>query len=145
MSPEEMKNKVRRLSDEVWNKQNYSILDEMLDPSFIDHSNDLPAPGIQGFKMFAQGMHTAIPDTHWTTEEVLVEGNKAVERWSATGTNTGSLMGMPPTGKSASVTGINIFRWDNNGKIVETWGNWDQLGMMQQFGIIPMPQTANKP
>jgi predicted ester cyclase len=81
---------------------------------------------------------SAFPDLHFTIEDTLVEGDKIVWRWSSTGTNTGSMMGMPSTNKKATITGIEIYRIAN-GKIAERWGNFDQLGMLQQLGVVPMP------
>jgi predicted ester cyclase len=59
-------------------------------------------------------------------------------RWTATGTHTGEMFGMPATGKRATVTGMDLFRVQE-GKLAGFWLSWDQLGMMQQLGVIPGP------
>ena len=67
---------------------------------------------------------------------MVAEEDKVVVRWTASGTHQGSLMGIPPTGKEVAVTGVDIFRV-KEGKLAELWLNWDQLGLMQQLGVIP--------
>jgi steroid delta-isomerase-like uncharacterized protein len=69
-------------------------------------------------------------------EDQVAEGDKVVTRWTATGTHKGELMGIPPSGKKVRVTGIAIDRLED-GKIVESWSSFDQLGMLQQIGAIP--------
>ena len=76
-----------------------------------------------------------------TIEQQLAEGEYVTTRWSARGTHQGDLMGMAPTGKQATVTGITIDRIVD-GRFVESWTNWDTLGLMQQLGVIPALATA---
>ena len=83
----------------------------------------------------------AFPDTSFEIEDQLAEGDKVVTRWTATGTMEGELMGMQPTGKNATITGITIDRIEK-GKIVEGWTNWDTLAMMQNIGAIPEQEAA---
>jgi steroid delta-isomerase-like uncharacterized protein len=78
----------------------------------------------------------AFPDVHFTIDEQIAEGDKVVTRWTGHGTHKGELAGIPATGKSATVTGMGVDRIVN-GKIVESWGIFDQFGMMQQLGVIP--------
>jgi predicted ester cyclase len=80
----------------------------------------------------------AFPDGHVTTEDLVAEGDKVVERFSFRGTNIGPFLGAPATGKQVITTGVAIFRIAN-GKIVEHWGENDALGVMQQLGLIPAP------
>ncbi len=92
--------------------------------------------GPEGAKAVVATYRGAFPDVHFTIEDQIVEGDKVVTRWTGQGTNTGSLFGMPPTGKPATVTGIQIDRIAGD-KIAKTWVNFDALGMMQQLGVIP--------
>ena len=78
-----------------------------------------------------------------TIDEQLTEGEKVVTRWTAHGTHQGELAGIPATGKSSTVSGIAIDRFVD-GRIAETWGIFDEFGMMQQLGIIPMPEAADQ-
>jgi steroid delta-isomerase-like uncharacterized protein len=84
----------------------------------------------------------AFSDLQMTVEDQIAEGDMVVTRWTAVGTNDGDLPGMPASGRSSTVTGIGIDRIED-GKIVEAWGNWDTLGMMQQLGVIPAPAAAS--
>jgi steroid delta-isomerase-like uncharacterized protein len=83
----------------------------------------------------------AFPDLKITVEDQIAEGDKVVTRWTAEGTHDGDLPGLPASGRSSTVTGIGIDRIEG-GKIVEAWGNWDTLGMLQQLGAIPAPAAA---
>jgi predicted ester cyclase len=81
---------------------------------------------------------TAFPNIHVTIEDQIAEGDKVVTRWTGHGTHQGELMGIPPTNKAVTVTGIAIDRIVA-GKIVEHWENFDQLGMLVQLGVVPPP------
>jgi steroid delta-isomerase-like uncharacterized protein len=135
----------RRFLEEVWNKRNMAVLNEII---ANDHVNTGPGtlPGLptgpEGSKQFVQVYLNAFPDVHFTIDDQIAEGDKVVTRWTASGTHKGELAGIPATGKSSTVTGINVERIVN-GKIVESWGIFDQFGMMQQLGVIPMPEPVS--
>ena len=138
MSIEENRNLGHRWA-ELWNAdRSLDVIDEIVDESFVSHGAPpgLP-PGKEGVRIWASIFRKAFPDVRSIAEDVIVEGDKVVERFTAWGTFNGEFMGIPPTGKAGSTTGINIFRV-SNGKIVEHWGNSDDLGMMQKMGVIPM-------
>ena len=138
MSIEENRNLGHRWA-ELWNAdRSLDVIDEIVDESFVSHGAPpgLP-PGKEGVRIWASIFRKAFPDVRSIAEDVIVEGDKVVERFTAWGTFNGEFMGIPPTGKAGSTTGINIFRVAN-GKIVEHWGNSDDLGMMQKIGVIPM-------
>ena len=80
---------------------------------------------------------TAFPDLHLTIEDLIAEGDKVVWRLNSKGTHKGPFMGIPATGKTASITGIVIFRLENS-RIMEGWVNIDTLGLLQQLGVIPV-------
>ena len=137
MSAEENKAIARRLFEGVWNQGKLDVADEILAADYVFHA---PVPrevrGPEGFKQFVSMYRTAFPDVQYTIEDQIAEGDKVVTRWTCTGTHTGELMGIPPTGVQVTVTGIVIGRIAG-GKIVEDWGNWDALGMLQQLGVVP--------
>ncbi len=137
MSIDDLKSLTQRYNDELWNKKNLAIIDEMVAPDFVDRDQvpGLPA-GREGVKVFAQMYISAFPDVQVKIEDIIVEGNKVVFRWTANGKHTGALMGIPPTGKSATVKGISINHYRGN-QIAEGWNLFDQLGMLQQLGIVP--------
>jgi steroid delta-isomerase-like uncharacterized protein len=136
---EENKALARRLFDDIWNKGNLDAFDEIYAPDIVNHTLPPGIPqGIEGNKMFTKMYLTAFPDTKMTIDLQIAEGDKVVTRWHAQGTHKGELMGIPATGKQATVTGIVIDRIAG-GRIVESWGEFDQMGMMQQLGVVPTP------
>jgi steroid delta-isomerase-like uncharacterized protein len=142
MSTEQNKTLARRFWFEVFSQGNMTIIDEICDANWTYHDPSDPQGnwprGPQGMRQLVNLYRSAFPDLHFTIEDQVAEGDTVVSRWIASGTHKGELMGIPPTGRQASVTGITIHRMVN-GKIVEDWVNFDTLGMMQQLGIIPRP------
>jgi steroid delta-isomerase-like uncharacterized protein len=125
---------------EGFNGNNLASADEFIAANFTNHDPGTPPlpAGPEGYKQLV-GMYRAIyPDLQMTVDDLISEGGKVVCRWTARGTNTGPLMGMPATGKQATVTGISILTVAN-GKVTEQRTNWDTLGMLQQLGVIPAP------
>jgi steroid delta-isomerase-like uncharacterized protein len=127
---------LRRIFDELWNGKNRAVIDEVMSPEYIHHDVLYPDSGIDGYKQFVEQYLTAFPDIRITIHDEIVAGDAIVARWTATGTQNGDLLKLPPTGNRLSVTGITIARV-MDGKIVESWNNWDALGMMRQLGAIP--------
>ena len=142
---EENKAILRRVVDEVLNQKNLDLVDEFYATDYVNHLPPNPEiRGSEGFKQFFAMQFAAFPDFHLTAEDVLAEGDKVVLRWTFTGTHEGELMGIPPTGKQVTYTGIVINRFAD-GKIVEDWEIADFLGMMQQLTAPPPVDTeANK-
>ena len=130
---------VQKLVENGFNQKEMSAFDAYFSPTLIDHAlpAGLPA-GFEGRKIFVSAFLSAFPDIHVYVEDTVAEGNKLVTRWSARGTHKGDLMGIPPTGKAVSITGIAIDHFEN-GQSVEHWEVIDQLGLMQQLGVIPTP------
>ena len=130
---------VQRLFNEGLNKCDLHVLYELC----VDCVYHLPLVGeLRGeslMKFFAY-LSAAFPDTHRTVEEQLTDDYQTVvTRWTATGTHQGEFMGIAPTGKRVTITGISIHRFAH-GKIVEEWQEWDSLGLMQQLGVVPVLQ-----
>ena len=125
---------------ESFNTGNLVPADELIAASFTNHDPSTPPlpAGPEGYKQLISTYRAAYPDIHMTIDDLIVEGDKVVGHWTARGTNTGPLMGMPPTGKQATVTGISILTI-TNGQVTEQWTNWDALGMLQQLGVVPTP------
>jgi len=137
MSVEENKAIARRWNDEVWSKGSLAAIDELLATNFVFH---YPAPGVspdlEGYKQYVTGSRVPFPDFQYTMEDIVAEGDKVAIRWSGRATHKGEFMGIAPTGKQVTMTGISIIRIVD-GKIVEEWGEMDMLSMMQQVGVIP--------
>ena len=133
--PEENKALIRRLVEEGWNKRNLALVDEL----YADCVYHSPATGeIKGeaLKQFLASMLAAFPDIRFTIEDQVAEGDKLVGRWSCTGTHQGESMGLAPTGKQFTTSGLFISRIVD-GKVVEEREEWDALGFLQQLGVVP--------
>jgi len=139
MASAESKANMRRIPLEIFNQGNLAVVDEVVAPDYIEHALPPGFPsGLEGLKVFVSAVRAAFPDYHYTIDDEVTEGDTVVQRLTARGTMTGAFMGMPATGKSATWTEIHIARVAN-GKLAEHWSNTDQLGMLQQLGVIPTP------
>ena len=129
---------VRRLVEELWNKGNLSVADELFAPNYEHHDASTLdfGRGPESEKKRATLYRTAFPDIQLTMEEVIAEGEIVMTRWSCRGTHKGDLSGIAPTGKQITISGVTIARLAN-GKMAESWVNWDALGLMQQLGVVP--------
>jgi predicted ester cyclase len=115
---------------------NLDALDGLTGPGYTYHGPSGPAVDLAGSKAQVAGYVTAFPDLHFTFEFQTANDEYSIARVTATGTNTGELMGMAGTGKPISITILNVVRIVD-GKVVEEWENFDELGMMRQLGLIP--------
>jgi predicted ester cyclase len=133
----------RRWFDEGCSRGNVDLADELYSHDYVTHSvgPDLP-PTLEGLKMFIRALRQGIPDLDCPVEQVVAEGDRVAGQFSLRGTHAGTLFGIPATGKSVGVGVMVIARFDDAGKWVEDWASWDQLGMMQQLGVIPAPNAA---
>ena len=137
MSAEQNKSIVRRWVEEGWNKRNFALIDELFTPNFYQHeTGPETVTSREALKPFVAGYVAAFPDLHFTIEDLVAEGDKVTWRFMATGTNKGSLMGAPASGKAIRLTGIIIFRLEDS-RMAEAWLNLDVLGLLQQVGLIP--------
>jgi predicted ester cyclase len=140
MSVEQNKTNFRRIPEEIFNQGNLTLADEIIAADYVDH---VPLPpgwptGPAGLKQFVTMFRAAFPDFHYSVEDAIAEGDMVVGRVTVQGTHQGEFMGIPPTGKQATWSEIHMGRFAE-GKLVEHWANIDQLGMLQQLGVIPTP------
>jgi steroid delta-isomerase-like uncharacterized protein len=128
---------------EVFENGNVDALDEFVAADAVDHDayNPYANEGLEGAKKSIAMYREAFPDISFEIEFMCAEGDYVCSRWIGTGTHEGPLMGIEPTHNKSTVTGIAVDRIEN-GKIVETWNNWDTLGMMQSIGAIPQAEAA---
>jgi len=141
MEPNGKAGVVRRIWEEIWNRGDLDVVDEVIAEHYVGHIPAMPGPvqGPEAFKQLIASYRTAYPDVHVTVEDVIEDERRVVVRWTSHGTNTGSLMGMPPTGRVIEVPGISIFRLEDD-KVAEEWEGFDTLAMMQQLGVVePTP------
>jgi predicted ester cyclase len=144
MSLEENKALIRRAVEEIWNKGNHDAIDTFYAVDGIDHGAPPGSPpGFELFKQFHTLVCAAFSDIQLTVEDLIAEGDKVVGRFTASGTQVGEFMGIPSTGKSFTMMEIRISRIVD-GKIVEGWGLFDQMGLMQQLGAIPPMRPPKK-
>ena len=136
MSTDTNKEIVRRLAVEPW-EGNIGVIDELVAADYVGRDPSQPdMHGPEGVKGFVTTYLAAFPDGKITIDAQLAEGDLVATHWTGTGTQTGELMGIPPTGKQVTVPGITISQV-KDGKVVEEWTNWGTLGLLQQLGAVP--------
>src|SRR5437588_530155 len=136
MDQQQKKDQVRRIFD-VLNRRAFDELDEIFHPDYVDHTPMGDVQGVTGFKEYVQGWLEAFPDAKFEVSNIIVEGDLAAWQPRFTGTNTGPLMGMPPTAKAVDVLGLHMGRLSEDGRPIEHWVGKDVLLMMQQLGLAP--------
>lgn len=143
MSADSNKALSRRFMEEAFNAGNLDVIDELVAPGFVNHDPAAPEStvGPEAAKASIEGYRMAFPDLRIKVEDQIADDDRVVTRWSGTGTHQGELMGIPATGKQSTVTGISI-DLIVDGRIAESWTNWDTLGMLQQLGVVPALVTA---
>jgi|GEM_PF-161695 len=140
---ERNKKLVRYAIEEVWNKGNYSVLDKIVESDFVIYSanpNKKEVRGKEEVKQFFSSLRKAFPSIKFTILDQVAEGEKVATQWVAEGTHEGSYEGMLATNKSFKVKAIDI-DYIKNGKFTVCWTNMDELGLLQQLGIL----EPNKP
>ena len=140
MSAADLQAPVRRFFEEVFNQRSQAAAVETIAPTFVAHHPAFPEGirGPEGIMQTAAMFRAGFPDLHYAPDDLISEGDKVAVRWTARGTHQGDFMGIPPSGKPVTVTGIDIFRIAN-GQLVEAWVSSDLLGLLQQIGAIPTP------
>ena len=126
----------RRIFEDVWNRKDLNAIDDLIAADYVHHdAGTLAANGPDGYRQFVKSYMNAFPDAQFTIHDGYMAGEDEITRWTVAGTHQGELAGIAPTGRRFSVTGISIARIAN-GKIIESWNNWDALGLMQQLGVV---------
>jgi len=138
MSAKEIKALERRFVEE-WNKgkaATMAVIDKLCAINIVYHgASGEEIHGLKGFKQSMSEFYSAFPDSHFTIDDMVVEGDKVAVRWTMTCTHKGEFSGIPPTNKKVTIWGIYIDRIAGS-KFVETWERFDTLGMMQQLGLV---------
>jgi steroid delta-isomerase-like uncharacterized protein len=127
---------VARRGFDAFNTGDLSIVDEMTAEHAVNHDPAQPeeARGPEGFKQIVQLYRGAFPDLAFTIDECFSDRDLVCTRWSTTATHDGDLMGIPATGRQITGSGITIDKIVD-GKVVESWNQWDNAGLMQQLGV----------
>jgi len=135
-------NSIQRLYDLI-NAGDIDGFGRQLADDFVEHEE---TPGIPptkaGVVQYFQMMIKAFPDLRMEVQDIISSGDKAVARVRVVGTHQGEFMGIPATGKFATVNLIDITRFGDDGLAREHWGVVDQLALMQQLGVIPAEPPA---
>jgi steroid delta-isomerase-like uncharacterized protein len=141
MSVEKNKETFRRYVEEVWKDENLGIADEVFAEKYLSHQSDgtVLERGPDDVKKFVMEYRSAFSDIEDTVDDMIGEGDRVVNRWTLHVTHTGEFRGIPATGKRITITGIGIFRFSDDGKVIESWDSLDQLGMLHQLGVITEP------
>ena len=141
MSSEANKALVHRFND-AFNAGDLDGAVAVFAPNVVVHNSGAPDPlNLEGFGQLAGVFLAAFPGGQHTVDDMIADGDKVVARITYRGAHTGDLMGISPTGKHVTVSAMTIDQIAN-GKIVETWRLFDQMSMMQQLGVIPVPEQA---
>ena len=135
MSPAENKALVRRFYKEAWANGELEVIDEVFANDYVRHDlrSTQALPGPEGMKRITADFRSAFPDLRFEVEIVIAEDEFVAARWTASGTHRGAWGAVGPTGRSATFSGVNIFRFEN-GKVAELWNHRDDLGLMEQVG-----------
>jgi steroid delta-isomerase-like uncharacterized protein len=130
---------IHRWFEEVWNQGREETVDELFAADTIAHGlgeENAASSGPEGFKAFLRNMRSAFPDVRIVVEDTVVQGDKVAARVLLQATHGGEGLGLKPTNRRVSVSGIIMARIVN-GKVVESWNSWDQLGLLRQLGAGP--------
>jgi steroid delta-isomerase-like uncharacterized protein len=129
----------------VWGGESLDVIDELADPALTVRYPIMPQPiqGKDAFKKVMLSFRRAFPDAVNRVEDVIAEGDKAVVRWTFTGTQAGNFMGLPATGKKVTWTGITIYTL-SGGKVIAEYGEEDFFGFLHQIGFIPPLPTIGR-
>ncbi|MFZ0532193.1 MAG: ester cyclase [Anaerolineales bacterium] len=137
MSSTQFHSPIYQIFDEAFNQGNLDIVDKLLAPDYSTHNAFGRVPnGPQGLKCLIAMLRNAFPDFRCTLEDEIQQGDKLAAHWTMRGTHTGLFMGNPPTGRAVEAQGV-IFARTENDRIVEDWTLVDEMGILQQLGLIP--------
>ena len=147
MSTEENKALVRRAFEEVWNQGNVALADELYAPNIrFQNPGVADVRSLEDFKLLVIALRSPFPNGHMTIEDMIAEGDQVVTRYTFRGTNTANFvtpLPLPATGKQVTMTGIAFARLAG-GKVVEVLDMGDNLGLLQQLGLIPVPSQESR-
>ncbi len=136
--PDANENVVRRFVDEVINRGDYAAIPELVHPDYVYRSPDQELRGHAALEALFTDYRNGLPDLDTSIDDLVVAGDTVVISVTMSGTHTGDLMGIPPTGESIAVRGMVQSRLEG-GRIIEEWEILDMLGLLQQLGVVSLP------
>ena len=132
-----------RMVEEVVNKGNFDVVDELFHPDYVDHAAPPGSPpGLEGVKAIFSMFRTGFPDVKFTIDQMVGEGSYVATLVHGEGTHTGQFIQFPASGNHAQWRSVGFFRVED-GKIREHWGIPDLLGLLIQIGVIPPPNAES--
>ena len=136
--PEDSKGITRRLIEEAYNDGRLETVDELFAADAVAHDPALQQDivGTLALREMIGAFRQGFPDLALLIEDQIADADRVVVRWVVRGTHTGDLWGIAATGKEVTVTGTTTYRF-SQGRIAESWANWDTIGLMQQLGVVP--------
>lgn len=123
---------------DAFNRQDISRIAQLISDKYVQHSPGVP-PSRDSFFQFLEASYRAFPDCRFEIEDMIAEDDKVLLRWTFYGTHTGRWLNRtdPPTGRTVSFSGMDLWRYDPDGKLAEAWFIGDMLGLMKQLGRVP--------
>jgi predicted ester cyclase len=137
MSIENNKAVARQIHD-LMDRRDYASIRKLCTQTFTAHIGSQPTMTFDGWEQMGNVFYGAFPNSKWTVEDAVGEGDRVALRCRWGGTHERAFQGIPPTGKKVDIGTMIIYRFEN-GKVAEHWGEFDALGMMQQIGAVPAP------
>ena len=139
MTIERNKAIARSWSEELWGQGNLALADEIIAPEYVRHDpgDPFPARGPEDVKRIVTMLRGMLSDFRIEIEAMVAEGNLVVSRYTSIATDTRGYMGKQPTGKTIRTSAMQMFRFNDDGKIVESWAIRDDLGTLRQLGHLP--------
>ncbi len=141
MPPSKSETLVRRYIQQVWNRANMQVLDELATEAYTYHLGGQPPRDTTAMQQFVEAVHVAFPDWRVEIEDIIADEDSVAVRWTGEVTHQGVFHGIPATGKRLSVCGINVYRIEE-GKISAEWEQMDSVSMLQQLGVLPPPDPS---
>lgn len=139
-SPETL---ARRYFDDIWNRRDLAAVDDIVAANVVGHVNATTLHGNEILKSRVGALAAAYRDPRFTIEDLVADRDRAVVRWTFEGTNIGPLYGLPATGRRVTISGMNLFRVAA-GRIAELWVSADDLGELEQLGVVAVPKGAGR-
>jgi steroid delta-isomerase-like uncharacterized protein len=132
----------RRFFEEILGGGDLDLVEKLFTADYSAHTPIGVFEGLEGAKQFVTGLRAAFPDLEVSVEDQVIEGDRVANLWSARGTHRDNFGGIPATGRKMETSGITMFRIAD-GKVLESWGFADMMGMMKQLGVVPAPGKSS--
>jgi predicted ester cyclase len=136
---------IRQWFEEVWNQGREATIDDLCTKAAVGHGQTPDGSDIVGpdhFRQFWKAFRAAITAIHFEIHQTIEEGEMVIARWTIKMKHTGPFLGIAPTAKPITATGMSMMRF-LDGKIVEAWDNWDQLALMAQLGVVSLENLSS--